>query len=95
MRKKQTRKVRFVSLVNRLFLFEPSRENKIFVFSIFRSDDMAVMTKFELSHTYPFMSLNFVIVICLSAFLLNKPVSFLRIFGIGLIVAITVIAARA
>jgi drug/metabolite transporter (DMT)-like permease len=56
---------------------------------------MAAMTKFELSHAYPFMSLNFVIVISLSALLLNEPVSFLRIFGIGLIVAGTVIAARA
>ncbi|WP_242681829.1 EamA family transporter [Paraburkholderia hospita] len=56
---------------------------------------MAAMTKFELSHAYPFMSLNFVIVILLSALLLSEPVSFLRIFGIGLIVAGTVIAARA
>lgn len=55
---------------------------------------MAAMTKFELSHAYPFMSLNFVIVIFLSGWLLNEPISLQKIFGIGLIVIGTVVAAR-
>lgn len=55
---------------------------------------MAAMTKFELSHAYPFMSLNFVIVILLSGWLLNEPISVQKIFGIGLIVVGTIVAAR-
>jgi len=55
---------------------------------------MAAMTKFELSHAYPFMSLNFVIVILLSSWLLNEPISVQKILGIGLIVIGTVVAAR-
>lgn len=55
---------------------------------------MAAMTKFELSHAYPFMSLNFVIVIILSGWLLNEPISLQKMLGIGLIVVGTVVAAR-
>lgn len=55
---------------------------------------MAAMTKFELSHAYPFMSLNFVIVIILSGWLLNEPISVQKMLGIGLIVVGTVVAAR-
>ena len=36
---------------------------------------MAAMTKFELSYAYPFMSLNFVIVLLLSAWLLHEPIT--------------------
>jgi multidrug transporter EmrE-like cation transporter len=55
---------------------------------------MAAMTKFELSHAYPFMSLNFVVVLLLSGWLLSEPVTFQRAFGVGLIVLGTVVAAR-
>lgn len=55
---------------------------------------MAAMTKFELSHAYPFMSLNFVVVLLLSGWLLNEPLSLLRTLGVSLIVIGTVIAAR-
>ncbi len=55
---------------------------------------MAAMTKFELSHAYPFMSLNFVIVLLLSGWLLKEPLSIPRIAGVGLIVLGTVVAAR-
>lgn len=55
---------------------------------------MATMTKFELSFAYPFMALNFVLVLFLSTWLLNEPITFQRILGIGLIVFGTVIAAR-
>lgn len=55
---------------------------------------MAAMTKFELSHAYPFMSLNFVIVLLLSGWLLSEPVTAQKILGVGLIVAGTVVAAR-
>lgn len=56
---------------------------------------MAAMTKFDLSHAYPFMSLNFVVVLLLSVWLLNEPLSFGKVAGIALIVVGTVVASRA
>jgi len=55
---------------------------------------MAAMTRFELSHAYPFMSLNFVMVLLLSGWLLSEPVTFQRALGVGLIVLGTAVAAR-
>jgi drug/metabolite transporter (DMT)-like permease len=55
---------------------------------------MAAMTKFELSHAYPFMSINFVVVLLLSGWLLNEPITLQRLLGVALIVAGTVVAAR-
>ena len=55
---------------------------------------MAAMTKFELSHAYPFMSLNFVIVLVLSVWLLGEPLALAKIVGVGLIVLGTVVIAR-
>lgn len=55
---------------------------------------MAAMTKFPLSHAYPFMSLNFVIVLLLSAWVLSEPLTAQKCLGVALIVLGTVIAAR-
>jgi uncharacterized membrane protein len=55
---------------------------------------MGAMTKFELSHAYPFMSLNFVLVLVLSGWLLNEPVSVPKVFGVALIVIGTLVCAR-
>ncbi len=55
---------------------------------------MAAMTKFDLSHAYPFMSLNFVVVLLLSGWLLSEPVTLQKILGIALIVLGTLVAAR-
>lgn len=55
---------------------------------------MAAMTKFDLSHAYPFMSLNFVVVLLLSGWLLSEPMSVQKAIGVGLIVLGTVVAAR-
>ena len=55
---------------------------------------MAAMTKFELSHAYPFMSLNFVVVLMLSGWILHEPVTSSKVLGVGLIVLGTIIAAR-
>ena len=55
---------------------------------------MAAMTKFDLSHAYPFMSLNFVVVLLLSGWLLSEPMTFQKALGVGLIVLGTVVAAR-
>jgi multidrug transporter EmrE-like cation transporter len=55
---------------------------------------MAAMTKFDLSHAYPLMSLNFVIVLLFSGWLLNEPVTLQKVLGITLIILGTVVAAR-
>jgi len=55
---------------------------------------MAAMTKFELSYAYPFMSLNFVIVLVLSAWLLHEPLTMNKTIGILLIIVGTIIASR-
>jgi uncharacterized membrane protein len=55
---------------------------------------MAAMTKFDLSHAYPFMSLNFVVVLLLSGWLLSEPVTLKKALGVGLIVLGTAVAAR-
>lgn len=55
---------------------------------------MAAMTKFDLSHAYPFMSLNFVVVFLLSGWLLSEPMTLQKVFGVGLIVLGTIVAAR-
>lgn len=55
---------------------------------------MGAMTKFQLSHAYPFMSLNFVIVLLLGAWLFNEPLSMTRVIGVSLICIGTVVAAQ-
>ncbi|SHN42587.1 Small Multidrug Resistance protein [Duganella sacchari] len=55
---------------------------------------MGAMTKFQLSHAYPFMALNFVIVLLLSAWMFNEPLSVTRIAGVALICIGTVVAAQ-
>lgn len=56
---------------------------------------MSAMTKFDLNHAYPFMSLNFVMVLLLSGWLLKEPVTLQRALGVSLIVLGTVVAGRA
>jgi uncharacterized membrane protein len=55
---------------------------------------MAAMTKFDLSHGYPFMSLNFVIVLFLSGYVLNEPVTMQKILGVGMIALGTILASK-
>ena len=55
---------------------------------------MAAMTKFDLSHAYPFMSLNFVVVLLLSGWILSEPMSFQKAIGVGLIVLGTMVASH-
>jgi multidrug transporter EmrE-like cation transporter len=49
---------------------------------------MAAMTKLELSHAYPFMSLNFVFVIILSSLLFQETITPPKIVGLGLIIVV-------
>jgi len=46
---------------------------------------MAAMTKLELSHAYPFVSLAFVLVVLCSAWLFNEPLTMTRLAGLALI----------
>jgi multidrug transporter EmrE-like cation transporter len=55
---------------------------------------MGAMSKFQLSHAYPFMSLNFVIVLLLGAWLFDEPLSITRLLGIALICLGTIVAAQ-
>lgn len=55
---------------------------------------MAAMAKFELSHAYPFMSLNFVIVLLCSAWLLHEPITLQKTLGVILIMIGTGVAAN-
>lgn len=47
---------------------------------------MAAMTKFDLSHAYPFMAFNFVLVLILSGFLFSEAITLLKVIGITLVV---------
>jgi len=55
---------------------------------------MAAMTKFELSHAYPFVGLTFVLVLFFSGLLFHEPVTWPKILGVVLIVAGIVIASQ-
>lgn len=54
---------------------------------------MAAMTRFQLSHAYPFMSLTFVIVVLFSIMLLGEPITWQKGVGISLIVSGTIVLA--
>ncbi|MEI3613469.1 hypothetical protein [Pseudogracilibacillus sp. SO30301A] len=47
---------------------------------------MATMTKFDISYAYPFMSLSFILVFLLSAFLFAEAVTVHKIIGLAFIV---------
>jgi multidrug transporter EmrE-like cation transporter len=55
---------------------------------------MAAMTKLPLSHAYPFMSFAFVLVMILSAFIFNEPLTWSKAIGMACIVAGIVIGSQ-
>lgn len=55
---------------------------------------MLAMTKFDVSYAFPFVSLNFLLVLGASAYLLHEPLSTAKIAGTILIVTGVVIIAR-
>ncbi len=55
---------------------------------------MAAMTKFELSHAYPFISLSFVFVLILSVFFFHETITLPKMLGVLLIVTGIVIGAQ-
>ena len=48
---------------------------------------MAAMTRFELTTAYPFLALNFVVVLLVGAWLLGEPPTWPKVAGVALIVA--------
>lgn len=46
---------------------------------------IAVMSKLQLSHAYPFMSLAFILVMVLSGLLFHEPITLPKIIGITLV----------
>lgn len=55
---------------------------------------MAALTRFDLSYAYPFTSLSFVLVLILSAGLLNESLNAYKVLGVALIVVGTIVASR-
>jgi multidrug transporter EmrE-like cation transporter len=55
---------------------------------------MAAMTRLQLSHAYPFVSLAFVLVMLCSAWLFHEPLSATKLTGLALICAGIVIGSQ-
>ena len=55
---------------------------------------MAAMTKFEISHAYPFMSLNFVFVILAGGLLFHEAITPYKLVGLALIIAGLIVGSR-
>lgn len=55
---------------------------------------MAAMTKFDISHAYPFMSLNFVLVILAGGLLFHEAITLYKLVGLGLIVMGIVVGSQ-
>jgi drug/metabolite transporter (DMT)-like permease len=55
---------------------------------------MTALQRLDLGYAYPFMSLNFVVVILLSAMLLGESLSWQKLVGVLLIVIGTAVASR-
>lgn len=47
---------------------------------------MAAMTKLQLSHAYPFMSLAFVLILLFSAWLFHEPITTPKVVGVVLVI---------
>jgi len=55
---------------------------------------IAAMTKLQISHAYPFMSLAFVLVLILSGILFHEPITSPKIAGMVLIVAGIIVGSQ-
>ena len=82
-------------LIFSLLLFKDIYIISAFIAAFFAAISwMIALQKLELSFAYPFMSLNFVVVLLLSSWLLGEQMTFQKVLGVGLIVFGTFIAAR-
>ncbi len=55
---------------------------------------MAAMTKLQLSHAYPFMSLAFVLVVLLSGWFFHEPITTPKVVGVALVILGLVIGSQ-
>lgn len=55
---------------------------------------LLAMSKLQLSHAYPFMSLAFVLVMGFSAFLFDEPLTTRKLLGMGLLVLGLIIGSQ-
>jgi multidrug transporter EmrE-like cation transporter len=55
---------------------------------------MAAMTKFELSHAYPFTGLNFALILLFSSLVFHEPVTIPKVIGVLLIIAGIVVGSQ-
>ncbi|MDH5717024.1 MAG: EamA family transporter [Spirochaetia bacterium] len=55
---------------------------------------MAAMTKMQLSDAYPFLSITFPVVVILSGFFFNEPLSVYKYLGLIIIVAGVIVISR-
>ena len=55
---------------------------------------VAAMSKFSLSHAYPFMSLAFVLVLSLSTVLFHEQLTWFKVIGVLLIVAGVIVGSQ-
>lgn len=55
---------------------------------------MAAMTKLQLSHAYPFMSLAFLLVMVASAIFFHEPLTTMKLLGIAVVIAGLVIGSQ-
>jgi len=75
-------------------LLDPGILAGLFAGLIAAASWIVAMTKFPLSFAYPFMGLNFVIVVLISRVVFNEPISTFRALGVGLIVLGTFFISR-
>ena len=55
---------------------------------------MAAMTKMQLSHAYPFISITFPAVVILSGLIFHEPITIYKYIGLALIVAGVIVASQ-
>lgn len=75
-------------------LFDPWVLSSLFAAFLASLAWIAAMSKFELSEAYPYMSLNFVVVLVLSVWFLNEPLTAAKLIGVAMIAAGTIVIAR-
>ena len=55
---------------------------------------MVAMTKFDLSHAYPFVSLSFLLVLIFSGLIFKEPINSYKIIGLSLIIFGIILGSR-
>lgn len=79
--------------LGRLF-FDPFILSGLFAAFVASLFWMAAMTKFPISHAYPFMSLAFVLVLIFGGIFFHEPINLPKIAGVSLIVLGIVVSSQ-